>query len=179
MLNYDAQIDYIFPSALFRDAVCGQILQQIGINLEAASNKILLFTDPRTVSALHGANEDVKALFISSGIGLAVYGWSAQNRANFLIETMRGIAAKYAPDPEALRLAVFDLHRFVIAGMRGQLDKNPFMAPLTPLGPGDKFDLADALAALSSPDQIHKPKEEFIQRDRNLRSAKPFGRRMQ
>lgn len=155
-LNYDTEVELLFPPALFEDAVCASILERVGIHREQAGNKVLLFTDPRTVAALNAANDDVKEAFRKSGVGLVVFGWSQPERAAFLIRALRKIAEEYASNESALRLAVFDLMRFVHNGVMGQRDDpNPFAAPL-PV-PTEEFDLAAALQVMCAPEQLNKP----------------------
>jgi hypothetical protein len=155
-LNYDTNVELLFPSAVFEDAVCAPILDRVGIHMEHAGNKVLLFTDPRTVAALNAANEGVKEAFRKSGVGLVVYGWSQQEKAAFLIRALRKIAEEYGSNQSALRLAVFDLMRFIHDGVMGQRDDpNPFAAPL-PVPP-EEFDFAAALRVMTSPEQMNKP----------------------
>lgn len=168
-LNYDSQVDFLFPPALFRDATCAPILQRVGIPMEAKGNKILLFTDPRTVAALNAADEKVKEAFRSSGIGLVLYGWNPQGRADFLLGRLREFSAQYSG--EALRLALFDLLRFVQNGMMGKLNPNPFAAQL-PAPPSEKFDIVAAMQAMTSPEQMNKPKTPG-----HLRASRVFGQR--
>ncbi len=169
-LSYDTQVELLFPPALFQDSTCAPILQRLGLSLEAKGNKILLFTDPRTVAALNAADESVKEAFRSSGIGLVLYGWNPQGRADFLLSRLREFAAQYAD--EALRLAVFDLLHFVQNGMMGKLNPNPFAAQLPTAIPSEKFDVVAALQAMTSPEQIDKPKAPD-----HLRASRTFGRR--
>ena len=169
-LSYDTQVELLFPPVLFQDSTCAPILQRLGISLEARGNKILLFTDPHTVAALNAADENVKEAFRSSGIGLVLYGWNLRGRADFLLGRLREFSAKYAD--EALSLAVFDLLRFVQHGMMGKLDPNPFAAQLPASTPSEKFDIVAALQAMTSPEQMNKPKAPD-----HLRASRAFGRR--
>jgi hypothetical protein len=170
-LGYDTQVELLFPPLLFQDTTCAPILQRIGMSMEAKGNKILLFTDPRTVAALNAADENVKEAFRSSGIGLVLYGWNPQGRADFLLGRLRELSAQYAG--EALRLAVFDLLRFVQNGMMGKINPNPFAAQLQASVPSEKFDIVAALQAMTSPEQINKPKAPD-----HLRASRVFGRRI-
>jgi hypothetical protein len=100
--------------------------------------------------------KDVKEAFRKSRVGLVVSGWSQQERAAFLIRALRKIAEEYVSNQSALRLAVFDLMRFVHNGVMGQRDDpNPFAAPL-PV-PSEEFDFAAALRVMTSPEQMNKP----------------------
>lgn len=156
-LNYDTQIDLIFPPELFSDPIIAPLLKQVGIELEAKGNKLMLFTDARTVAALN-ADQEVKEVVIQSGIGTVLYGWNQEGRVAFLTRELRAIAEKYAGDQEALRLAVFDLHRFISNAMLGKVDPNPLASPLPVLSSSDKFDLAAAIECMLEPEQINKPK---------------------
>lgn len=170
-LNYDTQVELLFPNALFQDATCAPILNRVGIPMEAKGNKILLFTDPHTVAALNAANEEVKEVFRKSGFGLVLYGWNPQSRSDFLLRQMYDISAKRY-DEEALSRAVFDLLHFVHNGMLGKLESNPFAAPLPAVDPTDQFDIAVALQVMMSPEQINKPKQP-----EQRRTSRVFGRR--
>lgn len=156
-LNYDTEIELVFPAALYRDPVVAPLLRQVGIPMEASGNKIMLFTDVQTVAALN-AKPDIMKVGVEVGIGTVLYGWNCEERTSFLIGELRAISEKYAGDDEAQRLAVFDLHRFVHNGMLGKLDPNPFASPLPTLRAFEDFDLATAIAFMASPDQINKPK---------------------
>ncbi len=153
-LDYDTQVELIFPAALFQDLNTAAILKNAGIDIESRANKILLFTDPRTVAALNAADEKVKTALSDSGIGLVLYGCNVQLRVDFLFEALREVSAKYAG--EALNLAVLDIMRFVHSGMMGKLNPNPFAPQLPPSS--EKFDLFAALMAMASPEQMNKPK---------------------
>lgn len=156
-LSYDTEIELIFPAALFSDQIIAPMLKQVGIDMEAQGNKVMLFTDERTVAAIN-ANRKIKELLPKARVGTVLYGWETEARSSFLNRELRSIAEKYAGDDEALSSAVFDLHRYVFTGMMGQMDPNPFAAPLPPLRPCDTFDLTAALAVMQSPEQINKPK---------------------
>ena len=171
VLSYDTQVELLFPPTLFQDATCAPILQHLGMSLEAQGNKILLFTDPRTVAALNAADENVKEAFRNSGIGLVLYGWNPQGRADFLLGRLREFSARYAD--EALRLAVFDLLGFVQNGMMGKLNPNPFAAQLPTSIPSEKFDIVAAVQTMTSPEQINKPKAPD-----HMRASRTFGRRV-
>jgi hypothetical protein len=155
-LDYDTQIELLFPAALYRDAVLGPVLERVGIPLEAVGNKVLLFTDPRTVAALNAASEPIKAAMRQSNIGLVCYGGNESGgKTEFLKRALHEIVQKYGASAEPLRLAVFDLHRFVRDGTMALLNPNPFAGtPFSP--PSEPFDVAEALAAMAS--QMDKPK---------------------
>src|ERR1700730_811376 len=116
-LDYDTQIELLFPRALYQDAVLAPVLEAVGIPLEAVGNKVLLFTNPRTVSALNAASEPIKAAMRQSRIGLVCCGGNESGgKTAFLDGALREIARKYGSSAGALRLAVIDLHRFVHEG---------------------------------------------------------------
>ena len=73
-LDYHTEIELLFPAALFLDPVLAPVLEKLGLLREAGSNKVLLFTNPRTVAALNAASESVKAVMRQSGIGFVCYG---------------------------------------------------------------------------------------------------------
>lgn len=154
-LNYDTDIELLFPGEVFEDVVCGPVLKQLGMAKEAGGNKVLLFTNPLTVAALNAADEAVKKVFQDSGVGLVLCGWRQREKAAFLIETIRGLSEKYKGDEKALYYAVWDLFRFVREGVMGRREPNPFAAPLTD-APAETFDLASALKAMA--EQANKPK---------------------
>ncbi|WP_209089389.1 hypothetical protein [Agrobacterium tumefaciens] len=153
-LNYDTQVELIFPAVLFQDSNAAAILMKAGIDIESPTNKILLFTDSRTVAALNAADENVKTALSNSGIGLVLFGSNIQLRVDFLFEALREVSAKYAGEP--LNLAILDIMRFVRSGMMGKLNPNPFASQLPPSS--EKFDLSAALMAMASPEQMNKPK---------------------
>jgi len=167
-LNYDTQVELLFPAVLFQNSTTAPILKNAGIHIDSLSNKILLFTDPRTVAALNAAAENAKAALRNSGIGFVPFGSNIQGRADFLLEALRELSEKYVG--EALNLAILDIMRFVHDGMMGKLNPNPF-APQLPT-PSEKFDLYAALMTMASPEQINKPKAP-----KQLRPFQIFGRR--
>ena len=155
-LDYDTQIELLFPAALYQDPVLAPVLEQVGITLEAAGNKVLLFTNPRTVAALNAASETIKAAMRQSRIGLVCYGGNLSGgKTAFLKGALHEIVQKYGSSAEPLRYAVINLHRFVHDGTMGLLDPNPFAGtPYPP--PAEPFDVAQALAAMAS--QRNDPK---------------------
>lgn len=156
-LNYDTQIELLFPAALYDDPVIAPMLKQVGIEMEASGNKLMLFTDARTVAALN-ANQEIKNLMAKSGIGTVLYGWNSDERTSFLMKKLRAISDEHAGDHETRRLAVFELLMFVSNGLLGRLDPNPFASPLPVADPSDTFDLAAAMECMMSPEQLNKPK---------------------
>jgi hypothetical protein len=155
-LDYDTQIELLFPAALFRDPVLAGALERVGMVQEAVGNKVLLFTNPRTVAALNAASEPIKEAMRQSSIGLVCYGGNESGgKTDFLIRALHEIVQKYGSSPEPLRLAVFDLYGFVRHGTMGLLNPNPFAGtPVPP--PAEPFDVVQALAAMVS--QTDKPK---------------------
>jgi hypothetical protein len=149
----------------------------VGIPCEAAGNKVLLFTNPRTVSALNAASEPIKAAMRQSRIGLVGHGGNESGgKTAFLDGALRDIVRKYGSSAETLRLAVIDLHRFVHDGTMGLLDPNPFAGAAFP-PPAEPFDLAQALAAMAS--QTDKPKSPEHLRAGPAPAARPsFGKRL-
>jgi len=170
-LNYSTQIELIFPAALYSDLIIAPLLERVGIVMEASGNKIMLFTDERTVAALN-ADEKIKKSFQASKIGTILYGWNQQDRTSFIINELREIADKYAGNDEALRLAVIDFHRWISIGMLGQIDPNPFAAPLPSMHLSEKFDVAAALKTMQSGEEMNKPKAPD-----HLEAAVKFGAR--
>ena len=158
-LNYDTQIELVFPDALYKDPIIAPMLKQVGIEMEAEGNKILLFTDVRTVAALN-ANKQIEEVIRKARVGTVLYVWNSKGKISFLTGELRSIADKYNGDDAAKRLAVFDLHRYVFSGMLGQIDPNPFASPIPSVHNSETFDLAAAIAFMQSPDQISKPKAQ-------------------
>jgi hypothetical protein len=176
-LDYDTQIELLFPAALYRDPVLARIFEQVGIPQEAVGNKVLLFTNPRTVAALNAASEPVKEAMRQSSIGLVCYGGNESGgKTDFLKRALREIVEKYASEPEPLRYAVFDLYGFVRNGTMGLLNPNPFAGtPLPP--PAEPFDVVQALAVMVS--QTDKPKAPDHLRAAPVAPARPtFGKRL-
>lgn len=170
-LNYDTQVELIFPAELFLDPNIAPLLEKVGIKMEASGNKVILFTDPRTVAVIN-ADDKIKKLLQSNQFGVVLYGWNQQERTSFLARELNKIENEWAGNDEVLRRAVFDLHRFVCNGLLGQIDPNPFAAPLPPVSPSEKFDLAAALEFLVSPEQMNKPKAPD-----HLRASQLLGKR--
>jgi hypothetical protein len=170
-LSYDTQVELLFPPALFEDRVSAPILAGLGIGLEAKGNKVLLFTDSRTVAAFNATTDEVKDIFRNSGFGLVPYGWKKQERVDFLLGAFHKIAQQHASDEKALHYAVFDLMRFVHEGLLGRLHPNPFSPP-PQAPPPQRFDIAEALRVLKSPEQMNKLKAPD-----HLKVARSFGRR--
>jgi len=176
-LDYDTEIELLFPPALYQDAILVSVLKQVGIAREAVGNKVLLFTNPRTVAALNAAGEPIKAAMRQSGIGLVVYGGNESGgKTAFLKKALHDIAQKYGSSPEALRLAVFDLHRFVKDGTMGLLNPNPFAGTVFP-APAEPFDVAEALAAMVSQMDKSKPPEHPNARPTAPAARPSFGKR--
>jgi hypothetical protein len=176
-LDYDSQIELLFPAALFRDPVLAGVLEQVGIPCEAVGNKVLLFTNPRTVAALNAAGEPIKAAMRQSNIGLVVYGGNESGgKTEFLIRAMHEIVQKHGANAQHLRLAVFQLHKFVHDGTMGLLNPNPFAGTTFP-PPAEPFDVMQALAAMTS--QMDKPKApEHLNARPAAQAARPvFGKR--
>ena len=176
-LDYDTRIELLFPRALYQDAVLGPMLEAVGIPCEAVGNKVLLFTNPRTVSALNAASEPIKAAMRQSGIGLVCYVGESGGKTVFLDKTLREIVRNYGSSAEPLRFAVFDLHRFVRDGTMGLRDPNPFAGAAVP-PPAEPFDLAQALAAMAS--QTDKPRSpDHLSAGPVAPAARPsFGKRL-
>jgi hypothetical protein len=177
-LDYDTQIETLFPRALYQDAVLAPVLEAVGIPLEAVGNKVLLFTNPRTVSALNAASEPIKAAMRRSRIGLVCHGGNeGGGKTAFLDGALREIVRNDGSSAEALRLAVFDLHRFVHDGTMGLLDPNPFAGTVVP-PPAEPFDPAQALAAMAA--QTDKPKSpEYLRAGPAAPAVRPsFGKRL-
>jgi hypothetical protein len=176
-LDYNTQIELLFPPALFQDPVLAGVLEKVGIQVEHGGNKVLLFTNPRTVAALNAAGEPIKAAMRESRIGLVCYGGNQSGgKTEFLKGALHEIVRKYGSNPEALRLAVFDLLRFVHEGTMGLLDPNPFAGTTFPL-PAEPFDVVHALSAMAS--QMDKPKsDEHLNAGPAASAARPsFGKR--
>ena len=170
-LSYDTQIELVFPAGIFLDPVLEAILERVGIVMESKGNKIMLFTDARTVAALN-ADENIKKIMQTSGVGTVLCGWNQQNRTSFLINELQKIVGEYASNGDAMRLAIFDLHRFARNGMLGQIDPNPFAAPFSSVDVPEKFDLASAINFMLSPEQLNKPKMPS-----HRHAAEKFGKR--
>ena len=73
-LSYDTEVELVFPKALFTDEVTGPLIKETGMTLEATGNKVILFTDARTVAALN-ADQKIKQVIAASGMGTVIYGW--------------------------------------------------------------------------------------------------------
>jgi hypothetical protein len=177
-LDYDTQIELLFPPALYQDPVLADVLEQVRIPCEAVGNKVLLFTNPRTVAALNAADETIKASMRQSRIGLVCYGGNLSGgKTAFLKGALHEIVQNYGANAEALRYAAIDLHRFVHDGTMGLLDSNPFAGtPVPP--PAEPFDLVQALAVMAA--QVDKPKSpDHLHARPAAPAARPvFGKRL-
>lgn len=177
-LDYDTQVGLLFPAALYQDPILAPALEKVGISFEAVGNKVLLFTNPRTVAALNAASEPTKAAMRQSGIGLVCYGGNQSGgKTEFLKGALRQIVQKYGSNAEALRYAIFDLLKFVRDGTMALLDPNPFAGTVFP-PPSEPFDLAQALAVMAR--QTDKPKSpEHLKSGSAAPAARPsFGKRL-
>jgi hypothetical protein len=176
-LDYDTQIELLFPAALYRDPVLGPVLERVGILREAVGNKVLLFTNPYTVAALNAAADPIKEAMRQSSIGLVVYGGNETGgKTEFLNRALHEIVQKYGSNAEHLRLAAFDLYGFIRNGVMGQLNPNPFAGTTLP-PPAESFDVVQALAAMTS--QVDKPKApDHLNAGPAAQAARPiFGKR--
>lgn len=167
-LSYETQIELIFPAAVFETPDCASVMDLAGIQPNSRGNKIMLFTSPPTVSALNAEPESVLELFRASKIGLVLYGWNQHGRDEFLIATIRKLAASLKGDD--LRKSVFRLSMFCEQGFLGKLNPNPFAGPLPPAT--EKFDLKAAIDIMLSADELQGPKSPDHQR-----AARAFGQR--
>ena len=177
-LDYDTQIELLFPAALYQDALLGPALAKAGMPCEARSNKVLLFTDPRTVAAMNAVSEPIKAAMRESNIGLVCYGGNRNGgKTDFLFSVLRDIVQKYGARAEPLRHAVMDLHRFVWNGTMGLIDPNPFAGSVCP-PPAEPFDLMQALTAMAR--QAGRPESpEHLPTTQAMPAIRPsFGKRL-
>lgn len=85
-LDYRTEIELAVPRDLFDDPVCGYVLATTDAQADSRGNKIILFTDPRTVAALLAADEKVRDAFVKSGYGLKPWEDTARvtGKADFL-----------------------------------------------------------------------------------------------
>ena len=176
-LDYNTEVGTLFPVALYQDLILASALEKVGISLEAGGNKVLLFTNPRTVAALNAASEPIKAAMRQSGIGLVCYGANQSGaKTEFLKGALRQIIQKYGSNADALGYAVFDLLKFIHDGTMARLDPNPFAGTQFP-PPSEPFDLAHALAVMAR--QTEKPKApEHLKSRSAAPDARPsFGKR--
>lgn len=156
-LSYDTEVELVFPKALFTDEVTGPLIKETGMTLEATGNKVILFTDARTVAALN-ADQKIKQVIAASGMGTVLYGWRPKERTAFLMEKLKLIAVEHEVGSDEAKLEVFTLHKFVLDGLKGEIQPNPFAAALPPVGASEKFDPQAAIEVMLSPDQMNKPK---------------------
>lgn len=169
-LSYQSQVETLIPPTVFEKPDVAATLQRFDIHLESKGNKILLFTDARTVAALNAADEGLKEIMRTSGIGLVLYGWNKHGRTEFVLGKLREITRTHTGDE--LKTATFRLLSFIKAGMLGKLQPNPFAAPLPAADPLDRFDLNAALGEMMSPQQLSAQKAPD-----HLRVSRVFGRR--
>jgi len=71
---YDIDISYLYPPAVFDDPVKGALLRRNGLHPHSRANYIARFRDARTVRALAGAADDIKAYFQDCGFVFEVSG---------------------------------------------------------------------------------------------------------
>lgn len=73
-LCYDIDISYLYPPAVFDDPEKGALLRRNGMQPHSRTNYVARFRDPRTVQALAGASDLVKAYFQDCGFANAPSG---------------------------------------------------------------------------------------------------------
>lgn len=123
-LSYDFDIHWIIPEAVVADPAIAKMMGDIGFEMNARSNYVALFRDPRTVEALRGAAPEIRAWMESagfgfntfdSGVGPGLYPAKDEAARNDVIQRLSENL-----DPEALRgksMNGFDFNAFLEAVM--------------------------------------------------------------
>ena len=170
-LNYDFEMQSIFPKAVWLVPECKELLdgQKIAHNLKG--NYVAAFVDPATAVALWRETADFRSSFIKSDWSTLPYeGEADAGKANFLIPKLmefhaKGASGNYGAD--AVRYAVWELFAFTKKLTMGEvLDANgkPTCSDLTRhrMGnarPASKFDANKAVMAMVSNPRNHPARE--------------------
>lgn len=159
-LDYTCDVELIVPREVFSDPVCRDVLARVGVQADSRGNKVMLFTDPRTVAALRAADERITDVFAKSGYGFKPWEDAGQvaGRAAFLrseFQKIGQILAERNMSTVELERRVFDLLRFADACVRGtRTDAQGYpmvseaeMARLLRLPVTEPFDIRAAMEA--------------------------------
>jgi hypothetical protein len=128
-LGFDLDFDVavIFSAVLWDDPAIGALLTQAGLAPNTKGNKLALLKNPdtvRTIAALP-ADTPLRQVLLNTGFGLVPFNPAASNGYHDGLTDMQrgalqGFLRDYADNAEALRHAVFDLHRFSKSVMMGE-----------------------------------------------------------
>ncbi len=131
-LDYRTEIELVVPRELFDDPVCGYVLATTEVKADSRGNKIMLFTDPRTVAALRAADEKVREAFLKSGYGLKPWEDTAlvTGKADFLRKELFKLGKTWMEqnlEREKVRNATMNLVMYAVDITKGKvLDKDGF-----------------------------------------------------
>lgn len=170
-LNYDFEMQSIFPKAVWLVPECKELLdgQKIAHNMKG--NYVAAFIDPATAVALWRERPELRSTIIKADWSTLPYeGEADAGKAHFLIPKLMEIHAKAASGTygaEAVRYAVYDLLLFTRKLTMGEiLDANgkPTCSDLTRqrmsnARPASKFDVNKAVMAMTS-DPRNRPASE-------------------
>ncbi|MBA1141397.1 hypothetical protein [Mesorhizobium neociceri] len=171
-LNYDFEMQSIFPKAAWLVPECKELLDGQGIAHNMKGNYVAAFVDPATAVALWQETADFRSSFIKADWSTLPYeGEADAGKAHFLIPKSMEIHAKAASgaySAEAVRYAVYDLHLFTRKLTMGEiLDANgkPTCSDLTRqrmsnARPASKFDANKAVMAMASDPRNHRAHEK-------------------
>ena len=170
-LNYDFELQSIFPKAVWLVPECKGLLDEQGIAHNMKGNYVTAFVDPATVVALWREPAEFRSTLIKAGWSTLPYeGEAAPDKAQFLIPKLLEIHAKVesrAYDAQATKYAVFALFRFTHQLTMGEIlgpDGRPTCSPLTQqrmkdARPTSAFDVNKAVTAMVS-DPRNRPAAE-------------------
>jgi hypothetical protein len=196
-LNYDFELQSIFPKAVWLVPECKDLLAEVGIAHNMKGNYVAAFIDPATSVALWRGPAELRSTLIKSGWSTLPYeGEAAPDKAQFLIPQLMDMHAKHrsgAYDAQAVKYAVWDIYRFTNQLTVGEIlgaDGHPTCSPLTQqrmkdARPTSAFDAGKAVMAMASDKRNHPPADNAVQPAPSTsagsgllgRAARAFGRR--
>jgi hypothetical protein len=140
-LSYDFDMFSVIPQAFFDDAKLGSDLRRAGLSHDQRQNRVALFREPETASALARAPADIRAYLRKAGFGTKTYS-SGASPGRFpsrdeparlqVLRALRDNAAEFAlPSPGGLRPppGEFDLHTFLLAAIDARPMDMPSIRP--------------------------------------------------
>ena len=171
-LNYDFEMQSIFPKAVWLVPECKELLDGQGFAHNMKGNHVAAFIDPATAVALWRESSELRSTMTKADWSTLPYeGEADAGKAHFLIPKLMEIHAKAvsgAYAAEAVRYAVYDLLLFTRKLTMGEiLDANgkPTCSDLTRqrmsnARPASKFDANKAVMAMASDPRNHPAREK-------------------
>lgn len=140
-LSYDFDMFSVIPQAFFEDAKLGRDLRKAGLSHDQRQNRVALFREPETATALMRAPENIRAYLRSAGFGTKTYS-SGASPGRFpardeparlqVLRALRAHAADFdLPPPGSPRppQGEFDVHSFFLAAIDARPVEMPSIHP--------------------------------------------------